>query len=198
VSEAPPALRSFAAENWFSCAETLRDAGAGLGVCTDCSESQRAAIHYGELINYIETYAAKYPLAAQEAEMDTLMADVMTRQADAAGAGEISRPEGRSVGGDEAILIIQNAAPQAIRIALTGAGSSTVENIPECADCPTYTGVGPATCPDSDETATLRVPAGSYSVIVNASGGGTVTPFIGTWDLEAGVEYFQCFFIVRS
>jgi hypothetical protein len=197
VAEAPENLQTFVSENWISCAETLRDAGTGLGECTGCSPEQASAIHYSELITYIESNAALYPVD-DEAVIDTLLADVMARQAEAVGAGEISLPPGRSIGGTNAVLVIQNAAPQALRIALTGGGASTVESIPVCEDCRTYNGAGPEECPDSDIVSTIELPAGSYSVIVNTTGGGIVTPYVGTWDLEAGTEYFQCFFIVSQ
>jgi hypothetical protein len=200
LPDTPQDLQDFVAENWFSCAETLRDADSGLGSCEGCSASDQAAVHYSELIGYIETYAEQYPLAGQEGAIDDLMVDVMTRQAEVVGAGEISLPPGRSFGGSDAVLIIQNAAPLALRVALTSGetSSSTVESVAVCEDCVEYTGSGPAECPESEFISTIRVPAGTYSVIVNTTGGGVVTPYVGTWDLEAGTEYFQCFFIVSN
>jgi hypothetical protein len=96
-----------------------------------------------------------------------------------------------------ATVIIQNDSPEALSMVFSGP-DTRVEDLDRCEECESFTDAEPDACPEIGPVAKYELTPGAYEVVVKASSDGSVTPFRGTWTLEAGQEYSSCFYLVRS
>jgi hypothetical protein len=122
--------------------------------------------------------------------------------AKAANAGSLPTPQRLSgTGSGPAVVVIRNDSPNELALTMSGT-KPVVTTIKACTSCHKYSHVGPVTCPDTGPQQSFRVPAGTYSVVVESkstgAGGRRVTPFAGSWDLSKGSRYESCFFIVTQ
>ncbi len=153
---------------------------------------------YETAIGLYETLLDKYELHPQVEEIEERLAQALFDQAQAAGAGEIAPPASSGyVSGSLAVVVIQNDSPESLRIIFTGP-ETRIETLPACSTCENYFGVGPLYCPEKGPIGTYELEPGTYSILVEASSDSGTTPFTGTWTLEGGKEYYNCFFIVTT
>lgn len=95
-------------------------------------------------------------------------------------------------------MVIQNDSPEKMQIIFSGP-QPRFEELAPCADCQTYTTSNiPEFCPEQGPVGTYTLEPGTYEVVVKSVGGVSVTPFTGTWTLQDGSEYFNCFYIQQE
>jgi hypothetical protein len=132
--------------------------------------------------------------------VDEAYVRVTLAQADATGAGELSPPAAVGPADDAsgaAVVLIQNGSAERLTIVFSGP-EQRVEELPPCAECDVFADAESATCPETGPEARYELQPGSYDVVVKATSGSSVIPFRGTWPLDAGQQYAQCFFIVQQ
>lgn len=193
----------------LACVETYQTASAvGLGLCSrpaaslfnltgNCSDEEMAVNRSLFVTEYLDLFRQRYPDDPRQQDVEAQIIAELDRQAELFGAGEIPQPQ--MIGthdGDTARLQIQNDAftLQPLRLAF---GQDLFE-VPACPACQEFTEAEQAECPAVGPIETIEVPAGAYRVLVTTLFGANITPFRGTWNLEAGVEYYSCFVLVRS
>jgi len=97
--------------------------------------------------------------------------------------------------GGEAEVTIVNDTPHVLTV-LVGSPSATTITIEACPSCHHYSIVGPMSCQEEGRPkVTIRLKPGSSQVVAQVNDR-SVTPFLGTWELQADTGYFNCFFIV--
>ena len=103
---------------------------------------------------------------------------------------------GVSAGGEAEVTIV-NDTPHVLTV-LVGSPSATTITIEACPNCRHYSGTGPTSCQEEGRPkVTVRLKPGSSQVVAEVNDC-SVTPFLGTWNLNADTGYFNCFFIVTS
>jgi outer membrane protein assembly factor BamD (BamD/ComL family) len=163
-----------------------------------CGNFLAGAQRFGEAADAFDLFLSQYPDHERASEAETGLASALLREAKAGGAGEIARPQiSGSTGTGDAVVIIQNDSPEAMRIVFTGP-ETRIEELPACTDCITYSGLGPDACPELGPVGEYTVPPGTYEVLVESISDSGTTPFTGTWDLASGDEYSSCFYIVEG
>lgn len=101
---------------------------------------------------------------------------------------------GVAAGGDAEVTII-NDTPYALTL-LVGSPNSVSITIEACSGCKVYGANGPSSCPEEGRPRkVIRLKPGSSQVVARVSDK-SVTPFLGTWQLNPDTGYFNCFFIV--
>lgn len=134
------------------------------------------------------------PEVVQEA-----LARAAVSEARAVGAGGLPAPQAvGSAGnaGDPVTVVIQNDSPVGLRLVFSGP-DVRVEELGPCEECAKFSESDPTSCPELGPVGTYVLAPGSYDVVVKAVGD-DVTPFSGSWQLDAGQEYSSCFYIVTS
>lgn len=147
-------------------------------------------------INMYETFIAEYPDHALAAEVETALARTIVNQAQNMSAGEIVQPEpsGTTTSGSVKI-VLQNDSPDKLRITFSGS-ASRVEEIEPCQNCIVYNpGFEPAYCPELGPLVEYTLPPGEYTVVVESISDTTVIPWLGTWTLSDGMQYYRCFLL---
>lgn len=137
---------------------------------------------------------ANHPLAPQ---IKAALASLIVDQARAADAPNLPppTPSGDAASGST-VVIIQNDSPDALRIIFSGP-QPLIEELPACADCVDFITKPPA-CPEKGAIGTYTLLPGDYDVVVESIENGNVTPFRGQWQLEDGIEFYSCFFIITN
>jgi hypothetical protein len=133
-------------------------------------------------------------------DVETAYARTILADADRSGAGSLPPPiDSGTAGGTagQATIVIQNDSPDILAMVFSGP-DVRVEEVEACAECQKYFGTGPAGCPELGPIAEYIVAPGTYDVVVRSGSGNDVTPFRGTWTLEAGQVYDSCFYIVTT
>jgi len=164
----------------------------------ECGRYYSDSGSYADAVRLYESFLLTYPNHQLSSQVEELLASASVAQARAEGAGTIDRPQqSGTTGTTSAEVIIQNASPERIRLVLTGP-ETLIEEIDPCTECVTYSGVGPAECPEAGPVGTYTLSPGSYQVLVESSSDTGTTPFTGTWDLAEGDQYSSCFYIVET
>ena len=149
------------------------------------------------VVEVYQEFLEMYPDSPYEDLMLDELAEIILDQAQTNNAGEIAPPPAiPQFESDGVVLFIQNASPEAIRITLIGP-ETLIETIVPCFDCPTYT-TAPDGCPTGGIEERYEILEGTYSVVVESISDTGVTPFTGTWSLEDGNMYPNCFFILTT
>lgn len=160
--------------------------------------NQRVIDHITAMITVLDEVSEDNPDVYAEAE--SLYADAMMNflnaLAEQQDIPEIGQPNATIIDSENAVISIQNASPNGIQMILSGT-RNYIEVLPACPTCRTYTGSGPETCPDEGPSTQLEVEPGTYIVVVSTQSDSSITPFRGTWTLEAGRGYPNCFFVVE-
>jgi hypothetical protein len=151
------------------------------------------------LANYLR-FRNEYPDHELADAVETAYARAAVAEAEQSGAGELPAPvdtgsEGGTAG--QATIVIQNDSPDGLAMVFSGP-DVRVEDIEPCPSCQEYAPPGPDECPALGPIAEYVVAPGSYDVVVKSGTGANVTPFRGTWDLEAGQVYESCFYIITG
>lgn len=125
------------------------------------------------------------------------LARSLVKQAQLQGAGELPAPTpAGGSGGNHTRVVIYNDSPEELQIVLSGP-ESRIEIMPASPTSDTYSLVGPPVCRTDVPVLQIEVDSGVYDVLVRATSGG-VSPFVGSWTLDAGAAYDSCFFVVTT
>lgn len=162
---------------------------------TACGDFYLEAERTDAAIAIFTAFTEQFPAHPQAEAVTEQLAGLIVAEADSANADEITLPEAvRRPGAVNAVVTIQNASPEPLRIVLTGP-QTYIQTLPACTTCDAFT-TAPPTCPQDGGYGEYEMVAGTYSVVVSSLGDFMV-PFRGTWHLETGYEYPNCFFIVQ-
>jgi len=163
----------------------------GCGLLAEVEQDYPLAEYYYETA--LSNNAA-HPLAPQ---IKGALASLIVRQAEAADAPNLPPPvPSGTVPAGSTVVIIQNDSPDALRIIFSGP-QPLIEELPACADCVDFTSDPPA-CPEKGPIGTYTLAPGDYDVVVESIDGENVEPFSGQWQLEDGIEFYSCFFIITT
>ena len=162
-----------------------------------CGDQYATAKNYDRATQMYDTVLKTYKQHPVAKQANANLAKVLIDQAATTQAGEIPLPPNTgSSGSDLAAVKVQNSSPSGMRIAFTGT-ESRVEEIEPCKDCIKYTEENvPPSCPDQGISKTYNLKPGTYKILVLSNDGSRVTPYKGTWDLQSGGLYDNCFYIV--
>jgi len=162
----------------------------------NCGQAYEQLQDYAEAIRMYETFLSKYAEHRLAGEAQAALARSLVADARASGAPEITMPErSGSTGNASAVVVIQNDAPEQMRIVFSGP-EAQIEELEACTACTKYFEVGPAFCPEKGPIGRYVLQPGEYDVRVEAIDNERVEPFVGTWQLGEDSEYYTCFFIV--
>jgi hypothetical protein len=162
-----------------------------------CGDAFTETAAYGDAIKMYERFAVAYPTHPAFAEVEAALAKATVAEARQAGAGEISAPQ--SVGGDgsgAAVVVIQNDSAEEMSLVFSGP-EARFETLAPCATCQSFT-ADPVSCPEEGPIGTYELAPGTYEVVVKSISDAGVGPFVGTWELAPGEEYYSCFFVVTE
>lgn len=167
-----------------------------LYACGQVYEAERA---FADALAAYGRFRAEYADHDLADDVETAYARAILEDADEGGAGELPSPDQGRPGGvpDLATIVIQNDAPDILAMVFSGP-DVRVEEVEACAECQKYLSPGPPACPELGPVAEYVVEPGTYDVVVRSGSGSDVTPFRGTWILEAGLIYDSCFYIVTT
>jgi len=163
----------------------------GCGLLAEQNQDYTSAEYYYETA--LSNNAA-HPLASQ---IQGSLVSLVVNQARAANAPELPppSPSGTTVAGST-VVVIQNDSPDALRIYFSGP-QPLIQELPACPDCVDFASEPPA-CPAKGPIGTYTLSPGSYDVVVESISSEGVEPFRGTWQLEDGIEFYSCFFIITT
>lgn len=165
-----------------------------------CGEAAENAGAYSEALVFYARFRADYPTDARAEAVEAAFVRATLAEADAFGAGALPAPQAvgaNSSGAGFATVVIQNDSPEGLQLVLSGP-DVRVEELASCEACANFGDDEPEFCPEIGPVGTYTVAPGTYDVVVKASSDGSVTPFRGSWTLEAGQEYSSCFYIVTG
>jgi tetratricopeptide (TPR) repeat protein len=165
-----------------------------------CGAAYEADNQFGEAVVVYERFLTDYPDHPDIDQVEANFARATIADAQASGAGELPPPQAigaSSEGGEQAVVVIQNDSPEPLSMVFSGP-DVRVERLEACAECEKFSSPGPEACPEQGPVGRYLVTPGSYDVVVKTSSGRDVTPFRGTWELEAGQEYSSCFYVVTG
>lgn len=163
-----------------------------------CGEVYQQAKNYDKAAKMYETFLAQYPVHPQQKKVKESLASTLIAQAEQNGAGKIFAPgaSGITVKGTT-VVKIQNNSPSTLRLVFQGP-ETKIEDIIPCETCKEYHGQGPKTCPNYGTVENYTLKPGNYRVLVNVIDKNHVKPFVGEWNLNNGITYDNCFFIVQQ
>jgi tetratricopeptide (TPR) repeat protein len=163
-----------------------------------CADNYTQAGNFDQASIFYEQFIDRFPKHPSLETVKAKWIQSMVAEAKAKNGGVIPQPlqSGRTGSRDGAILI-RNDSPEKMRIVFSGA-TPRVEELEGCKDCEVYKETAPQSCPNKGPTGRYVVAPGRYDVVVKSIGGGSVRPFTGSWAIDGGVEYQNCFYIVRS
>jgi hypothetical protein len=145
-----------------------------------------------------ELFLGNYPEHPSAPDVEAALARLIVAQARSTGAGEIPAPAASGTTGNEfAEVIIQNDSPDRIRIVFSGP-EARVEELEACDTCRNFTVLEPTFCPEIGPIGRYTLTGGSYDVVVESISDKGITPWIGSWELRSGDEYYNCFYIVTT
>ena len=152
-----------------------------------------------EAIAVYEQFLSQFPNHPLQDTVKQAYAEALVQDGKAQGGGTIAPPGQIGQTSDGSTMVtIRNDSNEAIRIVFSGP-TPRVEELPPCKNCEEYTPSNlPDRCPGKGTQASYTVESGTYQVMVKSIGTRRVKPFTGSWNLEGGSEYGQCFYIVRE
>jgi outer membrane protein assembly factor BamD (BamD/ComL family) len=152
---------------------------------------------YTNAIALYERFLNQFPGHALSTDVKQGYARALYAEAQAQGSGTIPPPSaGGSTGDGSTTVEIRNDSPERMRIVF-GGPTPRVEELGPCKDCETFNGAPPSACPNKGPVGRYSVAPGQYQIVVKSIGSSTVTPFTGTWPLNANTRYIHCFYIIR-
>lgn len=150
-----------------------------------------------DAILYMQDLLNKYPGHRFGPEaLATLAAMINKRARSDTEAHELSKEDlVRPIGGDKAIIMVYNDSPEPLRIALSGP-EPRVEEIEPCGDCPEVpAGEKPGFRRKQATSKRIVITAGQYDMAIDYAENEKTSPGYARWTLQAGKEYFGCFYI---
>ncbi len=161
-----------------------------------CGQSYTNQQDFAKAAGMYEKFLDEFPEHSQIATVKTALIKALSADHTAAGILPPPIAQGATSDGSTTVLI-RNVSNTKMRIIFNGA-TPRIEEIEPCKDCQEYTEATiPKECPSQGINASYPLAPGAYDVTVKSIGK-TVTPFKGNWSLNAGTQYSNCFFIVRS
>jgi tetratricopeptide (TPR) repeat protein len=180
--------------------ETLSaEARAAMPVAVfSCGRASDNANNFRKAADMYRRVVTDYPNHPTARDARRLWADAEVNAAAGTPAGLAPPPvaSGRGPAGVVTIEII-NDSPESLELFFSGPSSDVIVLGP-CASCPKYQTFGPLTCPARGPRTVLTLRPGTYRVHVRSRDGLRVTPYNGTWTLESGTRYSECYYIVES
>ncbi|MEB3269204.1 MAG: tetratricopeptide repeat protein [Leptolyngbya sp.] len=163
-----------------------------------CGQTYQAEGQLEAAIAVYQQVLSEYPDHAIVPGVETALAQSLLAQAKAEGSGDLGDPGFSGYTADGTTVVeIRNDSPEKMRIVFSGP-EPRFEEIEPCTECETYTGEGPADCPNLGPVQTFTLEPGDYEVLVRSISDPSVTPFTGAWSLADGREYNSCFYLVNS
>lgn len=165
-----------------------------------CGQAYEAGDAFAEALAAYARFRSEFPEHGLASEVEAAFVRATLAETDASGAGSLPPPQATGAGtgaAGQATVVIQNDAPDRLNMVFSGP-DVRVEELEACADCIEFLGNGPDECPDKGPVGEYVVAPGTYEVVVKSGTVGSIIPFRGTWTLEAGEEYFSCFYIVTD
>ncbi len=164
-----------------------------------CGESFEGEADFANALTMFDRIRQTYP----DHPLHTAAAEGFVRatlaEADATGAGELPTPTavGSTGGTGAALVVIRNASNEELTIVFSGP-EQRVEEMAACTECAVFSNDEPDVCPTGGPEARYEIEPGTYDVVVKATTGSSIIPFRGSWTLDPGQEYTQCFYIVQE
>jgi hypothetical protein len=143
----------------------------------------------------LDRFRTDYPDHPLAGDVEADFARVTLADADAGGAGELDNPQAIGPSGEAGDLVaveIRNDSDEPLTIVFRGP-EVRVEEIPACTGCDSA--ATSSVCSENAPGDRFVLDPGDYDVVVRASSGANVTPYRGSWSLEAGQGYADCFYI---
>ncbi|MGH8932597.1 MAG: hypothetical protein ACRDZO_18730 [Egibacteraceae bacterium] len=162
-------------------------------------EEHNSGDHLGA-IEHLQRLTDTYPTSPLVGQAEPTLIAAKVANIKQGSTGELPPPQavGSAPSGSVIVEII-NDSPDTLEVLVSGP-NARAETVPPCPTCSYYPSfLGPSSCaPASKPTISVRLPPGTYDVVVQSISDGSVTPYSGTWSLESGTEYSNCFFVVTS
>jgi hypothetical protein len=161
-----------------------------------CGKREFLAKHWGAAVSRFRA-ASRYKGTAAAAEAASLLIDAEVFQIRGRGTGRLPSPVASGTSGTSAVTLdVQNASPYPLDLLISGPHSAEF-TVPACAGCTKYFQTGPASCPSQAPRSSFTVVPGKYDVVVrSARERDQVTPWSSAWNLDVGIRYVNCFYIV--
>ena len=163
-----------------------------------CAENYTSLKAYDKASQTYESFLDKYPNHSLVSEAKAGWARTLVAQAKEQGAGTLNPPErSNNLDGGPPVVTIQNESPEPMRIVFSGP-EGRIEELEKCSSCEKYVGKGPESCPNKGPVGRYTLKPGEYDVVVKSIGDRLVKPFKGTWSMNSGSNYSNCFYIVTN
>jgi hypothetical protein len=160
-----------------------------------CGRTFETAGDFASALAMLDRFRREYPNHELVVEVDADFVRVTLAEADATGSGELQNPEAIGPSGEAGDLVsveIHNDSSEEMTIVFRGP-EVRVETLPACTECDVLR--VEATCSEAAPIGRYVLDPGDYDVLVKASSGSDVQPYRGTWTLEPGQGYADCFYI---
>lgn len=163
-----------------------------------CGETYSSLKDYPKATLMYETFVDEYPDHSLLPQVKMAWAKTLVAQARTEGAGNLPAPQrSGNTGGSSSVVTIRNDSPEPMRIVFSGP-EGRIEELEACSTCQKYVGQGPKACPNQGPVADYTLKPGEYDVVVKSRGDKLVRPFKGTWSMNQGWTYTNCFYIVTN
>jgi hypothetical protein len=163
-----------------------------------CAEEYASLKAYDKASRMYESFLDKYPKHSLASQVKSAWARTLVAQAKEEGAGNLPAPErSGSNGGGPPVVTIRNDSPEPMRIVFSGS-EGRIEELEKCSSCEKYLGKGPESCPNQGPVGRYALKPGDYDVVVKAIDNQRVSPFKGTWSMDSGWTYTNCFYIITN
>lgn len=161
-----------------------------------CGRAFETAGNFPSALAMLDRFRSEYPDHELLTEVDADFVRVTLAEADVTGSGELQNPQSIGLSGEAGDLVsveIHNDSSEELTIVFRGP-MVRVETLPACTDCDAVR-IGSTTCSEAAPAGRYVLDPGDYDVVVKASSGSDVRPYRGTWTLEPGQAYADCFYI---
>lgn len=163
-----------------------------------CGNTYTTLKNYNQASAMYESFLDEYPNHPLTSQVKTAWAKTLVAQAQAEGAGSLPAPQQSGGGGGGLpVVTIQNDSPEPMRIVFSGP-EGRIEELEACTNCQKYVGQAPESCPKLGPVGTYTLKPGSYDVVVKSRANRLVRPFKGTWSMNQGWTYNNCFYLVTG
>jgi len=148
-------------------------------------------------IDYYEKFLSDYPNHPLAPEVKSALLRAIVARAKLGGGGGLPTPERSGTTEDgSTLVIIRNESPEKLRIVFSGA-EDRIEELEACSTCTTFIS-SPSFCPGAGPVGRYTLKPGEYFAVVMSTSSPTTSPWSGDWVLEAGAEYTNCFYIIKT
>jgi len=162
-----------------------------------CGQVYEKAANFSSGIDYYEKFLSAYPDHPLAPEVNSALLQAIVARAKTSEANKLLAPEqsGTTEEGST-VVIVRNGSPESLRIVFSGT-ENRIEELAACNSCTTYIS-SPPFCPEAGPVGRYTLKPGQYFVVVESTSDKSIAPWSGNWALEGGLEYTNCFFIVKT